>query len=106
MTKRELPRVDIALAKTLERAEAMANAATVEARGAVRPQVGAEWIEVAGAYAMFDGPDSPITQTFGLGLFEPFAEPEFEQVEHFFTTRGAGSAHEVSSFAAQSTLGL
>ena len=101
-----LPRADIALARRLERAEACANAATVEARRAVQPQVGAEWIDVAGAYAMFDGPDSPITQTFGLGLFEPFAENEFEQVEDFFTTRGAATAHEVSSFAAQSTLGL
>ena len=26
-------------------------------------------MEVAGAYAMYDGPRSPCTQTFGLGLF-------------------------------------
>jgi len=28
------------------------------------------WIEVGGTYAMFDGPSSPVTQTFGLGIFQ------------------------------------
>jgi len=84
MTTRQLPRVDIALAKQLERAEAMANASTVEARQAVSPEVGAEWIEVAGAYAMFDGPEAPTTQTFGIGLYDRFLDSEFATVEKFF----------------------
>lgn len=62
------PTVDLTLARQLERAEAMANAASVESRRAVQPDIGAEWIEVAGVYAMFDGPESPLTQTFGLGI--------------------------------------
>jgi GNAT superfamily N-acetyltransferase len=101
-----LPTVDLALARRLERAEAMANAASVESRRELQPQVGAEWIDVAGAYAMFDGPTSPLTQTFGLGLFEPFLARQFDQVEEFFTRRGAPTAHEVSSFAAPETLNL
>ncbi len=100
------PTVDVALAQRLERAEAMANAASVESRRALQPEVGAEWVEVAGAYAMFDGPDSPLSQTFGIGLFEPFLDREFSDVEQFFTTRGAPTFHEVSSFAAPETLSL
>jgi hypothetical protein len=100
------PTVDRALARRLERAEAMANAASVDARRALQPEVGAQWIEVAGVYAMFDGPDSPLTQTFGLGLFESFLAPELDRVEAFFAERGAPTSHEVSSFAASETLGL
>jgi GNAT superfamily N-acetyltransferase len=101
-----LPIVDLALARRLERAEAMANAASVDSRRDLQPQVGAEWIDVAGVYAMFDGPTSPLTQTFGLGLFEPFLARQFDQVEEFFTSRGAPTAHEVSSFVAPETLSL
>jgi hypothetical protein len=60
---------DLALSRRLERTEASANAAFVEVRARVAPQSGAQWIEVAGTYAMYDGPRSPSTQTFGLGLF-------------------------------------
>jgi len=67
------------------------------------PGVGATWIDVAGVYAMFDGVGSPLTQTFGLGLFDPFLAPEFETVEAFFASRGASIAHEVSSFTPAAT---
>ncbi|MGH9886559.1 MAG: GNAT family N-acetyltransferase, partial [bacterium] len=90
----------------LERAEGMANAASVDSRRDSSPESGATWIEVAGVYAMFDDPSSPITQTFGLGLFDPFQGPEFDRVERFFAERGAATAHEVSSFAAPETLSL
>jgi hypothetical protein len=60
---------DFALARRLERPEAVGGARFVEARRRLSPDTAAEWIEVAGAYAMFDGPASPVTQTFGLGLF-------------------------------------
>src|SRR5262245_4957619 len=100
------PAVDIALARRLERAEAMANAASVDSRRDCQPSIGAEWTEVAGVYAMFDGPASPMTQTFGLGLFAPFLAAEFDRIEEFFESRGASSFHEVSSFAAPETLSL
>jgi GNAT superfamily N-acetyltransferase len=101
-----LPPADLALARRLERAEATANAAFVDARTRVAPSVGATWIDVAGVYAMFDGVGSPLTQTFGLGLFDPFLTREFEAVETFFSARGASTAHEVSSFAPAATQAL
>jgi GNAT superfamily N-acetyltransferase len=99
------PRVDLELARNLERAEAMSNAAAVEARQRAQPELGAEWIDVAGAYAMYDGPDGPTTQTFGIGLFERFLDREFEQVEEFFTRHRTSVYHEVCSFAAHDTIG-
>jgi GNAT superfamily N-acetyltransferase len=90
---------DTALSRRLERAEATAAAKFIEARSRTTPQSGAEWIEVAGTYAMFDGKDSPLTQTFGLGVFtEPTAQ-DLDQLEAFFCRRGAQVCHEVSPLA-------
>jgi GNAT superfamily N-acetyltransferase len=97
---------DLALARRLERAEGAANAAFVEGRAIVEPDVGAEWTEVAGAYAMFDGVGSPMTQTFGLGVFDPVGEAEMEALEGFFARHGAGVHHEVSPMADPSILPL
>jgi GNAT superfamily N-acetyltransferase len=101
-----VPQVDLALARRLERAEAAAGAAFVESRATLDPDRGATWIEVAGAYAMFDGPQSPITQTFGIGLFEPFLQSQFDTVEEFFQSRGAPVFHEVCTLASPSTRDL
>ncbi|RPJ73788.1 MAG: GNAT family N-acetyltransferase [Acidobacteria bacterium] len=100
------PFIDIALSRRLERAEASGNAAAVEARAKISPAVGASWIEVAGAYAMFDGVGSPLTQTFGLGLFKAIGTAEMERLETFFRERGAAVYHEVSPLAHPGLVGL
>jgi GNAT superfamily N-acetyltransferase len=97
---------DLALARRLERTEASANSRFVEARARVSPEVGAEWIEVAGAYAMFDGPQSPCTQTFGLGLFQMPTTEEMERIEGFFRERNAPVVHEVSPLADAALVGM
>lgn len=93
------PFVDRALAQRLERTEASANAAFVESRARLFPDSGACWVDVAGAYAMFDGVDSPLTQTFGLGMFEPVTPAAMDQLEQFFESRSAQVNHEVSPLA-------
>jgi hypothetical protein len=93
------PFVDLALARRLERTEATANARSVEARARLWPERGAAWIDVRGAYAMFDGADSPLTQTFGVGLFEEPAPADLDAIERFYAERGAPAFHEVSPFA-------
>jgi GNAT superfamily N-acetyltransferase len=90
---------DLGLARRLERAEARSNASFVEAHARLRPEAGAEWIEVAGAYAMFDGVHSPCTQTFGLGMFLLPTDVEMSAIEKFFKARGAPVFHEVSPLA-------
>lgn len=97
---------DLALAQRLDRTEASANARFVEARALFMPAVGAEWIEVAGAYAMFDGPGSPCTQTFALGLFEMPTHDHLERIESFYSDRGATTAHDVSPLAGVRVYGL
>lgn len=90
---------DRALSQRLERAEATANARHVEARARLAPSLGACWIEVAGAYAMFDGVDSPCTQTFGLGLFDTPTPAHLDELEAFFRERDAEVFHETSPMA-------
>jgi len=92
------------LACRLERSEATANAGMVDARARLYPGSGAEWIEVAGAYAMFDGPCSPCTQTFGLGLFAVPTVAEMDRIELFFRERNAPVVHEVSPLADKALL--
>lgn len=90
---------DRALSQQLERAEGCSNASFVEAHARLRPDAGAEWMEVAGAYAMFDGVHSPCTQTFGLGIFQLPTSAELIAIENFFKARGAPVFHEVSPLA-------
>ena len=94
------------LSQRLERTEAASNAAFVEARAKLFPASGAGWIEVAGAYAMFDGAESPLTQTFGLGVFDPVTDAEMDKLEAFFKERNAPVFHEISPLADVSLLSL
>lgn len=100
------PFSDLNLARRLEKTEARGNAEFVEARAKAFPQSGARWIEIAGAYAMFDGATSPLTQTFGLGLFQAATSDELDAIENFLRERGADVFHEVSPMAAPSLLAL
>ncbi|HEX2781550.1 MAG TPA: GNAT family N-acetyltransferase [Gemmatimonadaceae bacterium] len=102
----EWPLVDLALARRIERVEASANVAFVEARASLFPDVGAAWIDVGGTYAMFDGVGAPTTQTFGLGLFDPVGASEMATIERFFRERGSEVMHEVSPIAPSKTLAL
>jgi GNAT superfamily N-acetyltransferase len=97
---------DQTLARRLERAEAIANARFVEARARIEPASGAQWIEVAGAYAMFDGVRSPCTQTFGLGMFQLPTSADLDRIESFFKERGAPALHEVCPCAEKGVLEL
>lgn len=97
---------DLTLSQRLEKTEAQSNAGFVDARAAVFPDSGARWIEVAGAYAMFDGVGSPLTQTFGLGIHQPVTADDLQQLEDFFRERQADVFHEVSPLADPSALTL
>jgi hypothetical protein len=85
---------DLELARRLERTEGLAGSAFVEARGG---EAGS--IQVGGANVMFDGPESPLTQTFALGMFEPATASVLAQVEEFFRVRNAPVNHEICPLA-------
>ena len=95
---------DLALSRRLERAEGFACARHAAARRRLYPASRAEWKECGGAYAVFDGVDSPCTQTFGLGIFEELNQPTLDRIERFFLDRGAPVVHEVSPFAGVAAL--
>lgn len=86
----------LALSRRLERAEGHACVRFAEARRRLFPDSGSDWMECAGTYAVFDGIDSPTTQTFGLGIFEELRPASLEAIERFFLDRGAPVLHEVS----------
>ena len=93
------PLADLALSRRLERAEALSCARFVEARARLFPDSGSTWIEIAGTRAMYDGASSPMTQTFGLGLFQPATGADLDAIEAFYAERGAPVFHEVSPIA-------
>jgi len=97
---------DLALSRRLERAEGHACAMFSEARRRLLPESGAEWIEVGGAYACFNGVDSPVTQSFGLGIFEGLFPAGLIAAERFFFNHGTAAVHEVSPFAGVEALGF
>jgi Acetyltransferase (GNAT) family len=94
------------LSQKLERTEAASNAGFVEARAKMFPESRAEWMEIGGAYAMYDGADSPLTQTFGLGVFDEITATELERIEDFFKNHEAPVFHEVSPLAETSLISL
>ena len=77
-----------------------------EARRRLYPESGAEWMEHGGACAVFNGIDSPVTQSFGLGIFETLDASALDAVERFFFDRGTAAVHEVSPLAGVAALDL
>ena len=97
---------DLSLARRLERAEGHACRGFAEARKRLDLESESTWMDCAGAYAVFDGIDSPVTQSFGLGMFEEPSAESMERIERFFFDRGAAAMHEVSPLAGIATLDL
>jgi GNAT superfamily N-acetyltransferase len=106
MASKQMLFSDLALSRRLERAEGQACAQFAEARRRLFPDSGSKWIECAGAYAVFDGIDSPVTQSFGLGIFEELSATSLDTIERFFLDCGAPVCHEVSPLAGIAALDL
>ncbi len=90
---------DLELSRRLERTEGNGCVYHAKAHRKVDPRSGADWREIAGAFVVFDGVESPLTQTFGLGLFEDATTSALSEIESFFQERGAAIHQEVSPFA-------
>ncbi len=97
--------MDIELSRRLERAEGGIGATYSDPRNAVTP-VGACTRDFEGTAAIYDGPDSPLSQTFGLGLFRPVDDTLLARIEAFFSERGTATNHEVSPHAGVETFAL
>jgi GNAT superfamily N-acetyltransferase len=74
------------LAAKVEMSETMAAVECAESVNAHNP--GSAAVEpIAGGYAIYTGPDSPITQAVGLGMNGPVAAAEFDKLENFYFSR-------------------
>ncbi len=93
------PLVDQQLAARLEGAEAAASCHFVTARRRLAPASGAEWQDVDGARAIYDGPGSPLNQSFGLGMQGEVTDATLAGLEAFFAAHDVPSEHEVSPLA-------
>lgn len=97
---------NLELSKRLEAAEAFACERFAQARRRLNAASTSAWMKCAGATVVFDGVDAPTTQTFGLGLFEQLTAAALDEIEQFFSERGAQVMHEVSPFAGAVVLDL
>jgi GNAT superfamily N-acetyltransferase len=100
------PFADLALARRLERAEGLSCRGFASARKKLFPNCDSAWAECGGAYAVFDGAGSPVTQTFGLGMFEEVTPQILDNLERFFFERGTAAHHEVCPLAGTAALQL
>jgi hypothetical protein len=98
--------MDLALSRRLERTEGAIGASFTVVQQARTPQLGATWQDFDGTYAIFDGATSPMTQTFGLGLFGEVTAATLAAIEAFFESRGAPVMHEVSPLGGVEVLAL
>ena len=97
---------DLALSRRLERAEGYACLQFAAARARIHPESGAAWMELGGAQVVYDGVDSPVTQAFGLGIFEPLTAEYLDEVERFYARLGAPVQLEMSPFAGVEAMDL
>jgi GNAT superfamily N-acetyltransferase len=98
--------MDLVLSRRLERTEGAVSTSFPPVKQRLVPECGATWHDFDGTYAIFDGVDSPLTQTFGLGLFEATTPALLSDIEAFFEDRGAAVMHEVSPLAGIETIAL
>lgn len=97
---------DILLAQQLERTEGRVAASFVEARQRLMPERSSEWREIGGTMVLYDGLESPMTQTFGLGIQTTATAEQLDEIEAFFRERGAPTQHELSPLAGVATTAL
>ncbi len=98
--------LDRDLACRLEETEGTIGASFVDARNRLSRSANAATRTIHGAIAIFDGPESPLTQTFALGTRVAVTIAEVAEIEAFFDSRGADTQHEVCPLAGVETTAL
>ena len=91
--------IDQTLARRLEMTDAYSGVEFARAHARMNADSIATAESFAGGWAIFAGPDSPLTQAFALGLDGPVGEDEIERMEDFFHSRGAAADVELCPYA-------
>jgi GNAT superfamily N-acetyltransferase len=98
--------VDITLIQRIEDAIATERSAFADGMAALRPDVGAQWLPVAGGRAIFTGASFFSNRALAMGLHGPVSLDEVENVETFYAARGVPSEIEIASMVDRSLLRL
>lgn len=105
-TQKQLPDfVDVDLARRLEMAETI-TPECVEALRRYHSDRAIGMLKVAGGYAFCGGPDYPVNQMVGMGLYDEVTANDLDEVENFFRSRGVPSAVVLSPLAHESLRAL
>jgi len=87
------------LAEAIRRAEIAGIRCAIETARRLRPNIGAESLEVSGGLAAFIGPDSPLSEAFGVGTLAPVTADEIAALTEFYESRASTPRVFVSPLA-------
>lgn len=91
--------IDLDLSKQIELAEGSMGAQFVKTRSEIFSEYFGTSINSDGAIALYDELNSPLNQTFGMGLSNSHNEKTLTQIEQFFEKKNVPCFHEVSPYA-------
>ncbi len=91
--------IDLNLSKLIELAEGSMGAHFVKTRSEIFSQYTGACINSDGAIAIYDELNSPLNQTFGMGLSNSHNEKTLAQMEQFFEKKNVPCFHEISPYA-------
>ena len=89
--------VDQELLNRVEDAMVAERSVFADGMSALRPDLGASWLDVAGGRAIFTGAGFFSNRAMGLGLHAPVSPEDIERLEAFYAERGAPSEIEIAS---------
>jgi GNAT superfamily N-acetyltransferase len=98
--------VDTTLIQRIEDAIAAERSAFAAGMAAIRADVRAGWLPVAGGRAIFTGASFFSNRALAMGLHGPVSHDEVESVESFYAVRGVPSEIEMASMVDRSLLRL
>jgi GNAT superfamily N-acetyltransferase len=98
--------VDSAVARRLESASAARGAEYARAQGRLHPEFNCAVDLIAGGYAIYAGPGSPVNRAVGLGMHEPVRRADLSLIREFFRDRSEAPAVQLCPLAHPSLLTL
>jgi hypothetical protein len=91
--------LDVALSRRIELADARAAVECVRILPRRWPDFGAAFEQIAGGYALYCGPNSPLTQGVAMALDGDTTGQDFDRLEDFYRQRSEPVRAEVSPLA-------
>jgi GNAT superfamily N-acetyltransferase len=79
--------LDLEFAREIELAEAEAAVGCAKMMQTLQPDSAGAFEAIGGGFAVYCGPDNPVTQAVGLGLDGPVSSEEFDHLESFYFSR-------------------